>query len=714
MGLTIRILAIPFLALVLGSGATGATITQETEDRALQILDRITARDPLADDRFVAALERRVGALTGTAKLHAMHELLYFESLGSGSAESAIQAIAGEARAQDNERYAAIARARLVYLQFKKDKKDTAVPRLQAELDAAADRGDWLAETQIRRLMTYMLWSLGHRETAMQILQEAFEKVPERAPEADFARMTLLDALEFIHADSGDLNALIETAEQMLSIAERAEMPINGELIVRDFAYLFRVRGAYGIALEFYQEYDRLLREGGQTAQRYVALFWLALTAQRMDDFALSYEYAAEAKETPDLPGTYEAGLNIIQAINEARVGSPALARSNLQEAKGYFEGSEEAGSELWKIELLRAEAEVSRAIGDHDLAFALLTDYAQRSVSTIRQVSASEVEKLRAQLSAELARQRAERALLERDQQLNRQRIRMQTLALVLLGLLMTALTVAYIQQRRGAKALEESRKKAEAANEAKSRFLANVSHELRTPLNAVIGFSDMLVQTGAGKMGPERVEEYAGLINQSGRHLLDVIADLLDVSQIESGGIELSVSACTLSEIAADAMNIVAPQADAAGKRIDLDLPEDLPPLLADRRRTKQAVINLLSNALKFTRQDARITLAARRTEDGGLAIEVADNGIGIPPDKIEAVLDPFVQVDDGWNRTHHGVGLGLSIVRTIVEAHGGRLGVESRVGDGTRITITLPPDCVAEATSKMPERSAKTAVA
>jgi len=701
-------------AALFATMAAQAAIDQRTKDRALVILERIEARDPLADDRFVESLEQRVSETTGTEKLRAMHELLYFQLAGHERVEDGATAINEEASRQNNESYAAIGRSRLVYLDYKQSKSDTALERLEAELDAARRRHDWLAETQIRRLITYVHWSEGRREAAVQTLQTAFERIPRGAPESEFARITLLDALEFIHADSGDLAALIETAEQILDLSNQSGLPVNAELIVGDFAYLFRLRGEYEIALQFYQAYDRILRKKGQASQRYIALFGMALTAQRMGDFESSRTYSDQALESGRISSIYRAALQIVQAVNAARLGDLERAEHYYAAAEAYFADDSGAGSTFWEIEMLRARAELARAFGNTDAAMDLLNQYTKRSISVVRQEATQDVKELRAELSAELARQRAERSLLERDRQLATQRVRAQRMILGLFVLLMTAMTVAYIQQRRSAKALDRSRRRAEAANEAKSRFLANISHELRTPLNAVIGFSDLLGQAGPAQLPEGRVQEYAGLINQSGHHLLDVIADLLDVSQIEAGGVELSTSACTLADIVEDAMAIVVPQAKTAGKRIERSLPEDLPALLVDRRRMKQVAINLLSNALKFTRQDARITLSAWRDEAGGLAIAVADNGIGIPPDKLEAVLDPFVQVDDGWNRTHHGVGLGLSIVRSIVEAHGGRLRIDSQVGEGTRITITLPPECLAEAESAPPHKNKRTAVA
>jgi len=715
MNLRPRYLLLFLAGQLLFAVAGEAAIDQTTKDRALVILERVEARDPFAHDRYVESLEAHVVEASGTEKLRAMHRLLYFKLTGHEQVEAGAAAIVEEAMRQNNESYAAIGRSRLVYLDYKQARSDEALGRLEGELTDARRRYDWLAETQIRRLITYLHWSEGRREAAMQTLQEAFERIPRRAAESDFVRITLLEALEFIHADSGDLGALIETAEQMLDLSNRSGLPVNAELIVRDFAYLFRLRSEYDIALRFYQAYDRLLREQNQTAQRYIALFGLALTAQRMEDFALSRTYAAEALESSDVSPIYKAAFRVIQSINAARLGNLEQAERYLGGAEAYFsDEASGAGSSFWEIEMLRARAELARASGRAGEAMDLMDSYLAEYIEMSRRESAQEVESLRAELSAELARQRAERSLLERDQQLAAQRVRTQRLILGLLVLLITATAVAYIQQRRSAKALDRSRRRAEAANEAKSRFLANISHELRTPLNAVIGFSDLLSQAGPGKMPETQVQEYAGLINQSGRHLLDVIADLLDISQIEAGGVELSKGACTLHDIVEDAMGIVASQAEEEGKRIEQSLADDLPALLVDRRRMKQVVINLVSNALKFTRPDARITLCAWREEAGGLSIAVADNGIGIPADKLESVLDPFVQVDDGWNRTHHGVGLGLSIVRSIVAAHGGGLAIESVVGEGTRITITLPPDCLAETTPAPPQKTSRSAVA
>jgi two-component system cell cycle sensor histidine kinase PleC len=253
----------------------------------------------------------------------------------------------------------------------------------------------------------------------------------------------------------------------------------------------------------------------------------------------------------------------------------------------------------------------------------------------------------------------------------------------------------------------LAEARDKAEAASTAKSRFLANVSHELRTPLNAIIGFSEMMTGNVLGPVGNRRYLDYARDIHASGTHLLRLVNEILDVTRLEAGTFELSEEPVDLSALSAEAVSLVRPSAERDRISIERAFLPDLPAISADPLRIKQVLINLLSNAVKFTPEGGRIEISARRVDDGGLAVEISDTGIGIRAENIELVLKPFSRLEAREHtRRPRGLkqdqgltsaGLGLPLSRMIMEKHGGALVIESRIGKGTKVTLRFPPNRV-----------------
>jgi cell cycle sensor histidine kinase DivJ len=242
---------------------------------------------------------------------------------------------------------------------------------------------------------------------------------------------------------------------------------------------------------------------------------------------------------------------------------------------------------------------------------------------------------------------------------------------------------------------ALEDARAEAERANAAKSRFLATMSHELRTPLNAIIGFSDMLKNESALMLDFERRNEYAGLINDSGHHLLSVVNGILDMSKIETGNFEITPEPFAPAKLIGGCCDMLALRAREAGLRLEKFVADDLPEMIADKRALSQILLNLLSNAIRFTDRGGVVTISAR-AEAGNITFVVEDNGVGISDDDLARVGEPYFQARASYGRRHGGTGLGLSIVKGLVRLHGGDISIRSRVGEGTRITVCLPLDC------------------
>ncbi len=241
-------------------------------------------------------------------------------------------------------------------------------------------------------------------------------------------------------------------------------------------------------------------------------------------------------------------------------------------------------------------------------------------------------------------------------------------------------------------AEALEAARAEAERAGAAKARFLATMSHELRTPLNAIIGFSDMMAQEGTLPLDAARRREYARLINESGHHLLSVVNDILDLSRLESGNFEFAPEPFAPRPALIHCCDLLALKARDRGIDLVTHAPEDLPQVDGDPRAFKQIVLNLVSNAIKFTERGGQVRVAAA-VDEAGLTMRVTDTGIGIAPDDLKRIGDPFFQAGTTYQRRHEGTGLGLSIVKSLVAMHGGEMKIHSRLGEGTAITVVLP---------------------
>lgn len=252
---------------------------------------------------------------------------------------------------------------------------------------------------------------------------------------------------------------------------------------------------------------------------------------------------------------------------------------------------------------------------------------------------------------------------------------------------------SIDYTDRKATETALLRAKEAAEQANLAKSQFLANMSHELRTPLNAIIGFSEIMTNELFGAIDPPRYVDCARDILVSGRHLLGLVNDILDSSRIEVGGFELHMESCRLSEIIDSAKAIVVNEVRRKNISLRTEIAEALPTVTADPRALRQALINILANAVKFTPAGGSIAITAGRAADRSIRLSITDTGVGISDEHIGHIFDRFAQIDDSYARKQGGIGLGLHITRQLIELHGGRIDVMSRLGSGTTFDIYLP---------------------
>ncbi|HUD53534.1 sensor histidine kinase [Parvibaculum sp.] len=248
-------------------------------------------------------------------------------------------------------------------------------------------------------------------------------------------------------------------------------------------------------------------------------------------------------------------------------------------------------------------------------------------------------------------------------------------------------------MSRRHAEQTLRAAKLQSDMASRSKSEFLANMSHELRTPLNAIIGFADLMRHFAAEGRDIEKSLEYATHISGAGRHLLNIISDILDISKIESGTFSLHLEPHSIREVVDASLLLVKGRARDKNQTLEFKSAPDLPVLQVDAGRLKQILINILSNAHKFTPEGGRILVMAQRGAEGGATIAVADTGIGMSDEQIAVAMQPFGQVQSAFSRSHEGTGLGLPIAVALTKQHGGQFHISSKPGIGTTIVVTLP---------------------
>ncbi len=665
--------------------------------RAEALAARIRDRDLVLRESLFRKLADEVEQATGGQRLLLLYRLAAFN--GDLERWDRVRKWAArlerEAAQQGNASFERLARLYRIIADALDHGYDHAVAQLMEARDEARAANDPLAEVQAEEMIALTTPPIGQVNRALVAARQALEVLRRYSgPLKSRLEIELSMTLGYVYAGLGDVELMLTRYEAVVEDGPAVHEPVDGETILYNVARILLDRGHARTAHELYRILYEIARGNGRNDSTFYPLFGLALTAQEMGDYEKSHHYAQDALATFTPDQRFMSRLDMIEAVNLARLGRLDEAKSRADRFRHFLAAHAELkGTEIASA-ILKVDSEIAAAQGKREQALELLQRYVRERIRAVRGNFSEDVQAIRARLENEIGRERAERALVEHEKILAAQKLREQRLWLVLFAAVALFALVAFVYQRRMARVLEESRCRAEAASHAKSAFLANISHELRTPLNAIIGFSEMLGREFFGPLGGDgRYREYADAILRSGRHLLDVINDVLDLSRIEAGRMELQEERVSLVDIVDATSDLLRSEFSGREQVLEIDHQRDDLEIHADRRVLRQILFNLLSNATKFTPAGGRVRIETGVSQEGEPWLAVMDTGVGMDESEIALALEPFGQVQSVMSRDHEGTGLGLALVRTFVELHQGHFILASRKGEGTRAEVRFP---------------------
>jgi len=500
----------------------------------------------------------------------------------------------------------------------------------------------------------------------------------------NWMRILAYSTLGYTYAGLGDVDHITEYYTQALKLSQETGIAFDRSSVLFNIAITLQDARQFEAAEKYFRAIFELAEQNNRSETKFFAYEGLAWLKYEQGDYSSALNWIDQAVNDTNTDPETKAYLYDLAAVSHAELNEPTLAKEYLQKSQQIFDTLDldydpSEMAMLTNAYILRAEGKLEDAFTELNKTRRIQLD--QQSAEFLESVS-----HFHDSLDSMTARRRAELALAEANSTNS-------NLIIVFSVVFILMLIGALIMQNRHNKALIVSRMRAEQANRAKSEFLANMSHELRTPLNAILGFSEIMTHRLFGDLGAKQYDEYATHINESGRLLLDIINDILDLSKVESGKLQLNDEGIDLDCLINDTCSLVENKALASGITLEISLNPGARSMKGDTRLIKQILLNLLSNAVKFTPIGGTINVSSRKLESGELELAVQDDGVGMSEQDLALALTPFGQAGSTLTRTHEGTGLGLPLASTLMQLHDGTLKIESEKGVGTVVKLIFP---------------------
>ncbi|GHF20982.1 hypothetical protein GCM10017044_14880 [Kordiimonas sediminis] len=555
-------------------------------------------------------------------------------------------------------------------------------------LQKALDEDQLLATHFINLVIALHGPKVGNLLEGVETLLEIDQQLPDDY-RSNQIRSTIFQTLGYIYVEGDDLQSVLRYYHRAMDIAETSGVPIDRETIIYNVAFGFIGIGDLEEADRFYAGLQQVIDENGNEDGGFYAQYGRASVAFEQQRFEEALEFGQSARQNYEAVGTFSIYLDQLLADSYAAIGNIEAAIIHHNEVlKALDDNPDYYQTELYSRSLF-TEAQILYAQQNYKKGYEVLRSAMDAQKTILDNEIANNLGQLTANFQLKLDRSRAVRELVASEG-------RNRNLFILLLISILTLGIFILIIQRRFTKRLRQSYLQLKHANNAKSDFLANMSHELRTPLNAIIGFSDIMAEELYGKHSTPQYHDYAQNIQRSGQHLLSIINDILDLSKIEAGQMEMHEEVFNLPELIDDTTYLV--EQRAANKGLDLSITQPdyaLPDMRGDVRLIKQIILNVLTNAIKFTPAGGTVTVSylLGDTIDDALSIIITDTGTGMSAEELEVAITPFGQAGNTLTRSTEGTGLGLPLVSSLMKMHGGKMVIESEPGVGTKVSLQFP---------------------
>ncbi len=595
--------------------------------------------------------------------------------------------LAHQAELNGNSSQLMIARLDLIYADALAGQMEESGEKLKQAFEATTSKELEDVRVHATILLGLIGANLGQNYEHIQNLKAIKELIP-RSAQGDAERMLLHVSLAYLSLEIKSLDEVITNYTISLDIAELNNLGVDRDTMLYNVAFSLLGHQHAEKSRAYFNELLKMADESGVEENKFFAWYGLALAWYSDGNYEKSHEAADIALNNFDGPMRFNLKLLQHQAINLTRLGNVGAAKQLLEDVVALQKKFPYLASPEVNSQQKKANGEILIAEGNFSEGMHLIDQYHQENLTLMRDRVNRDVLFLRSHHAASLNEEKAKQSLTVAQVKLQQQTL-YASLAFA------TLLMVAIVMQVKNSRALKVSTLQARRANKAKSEFLAVMSHELRTPLNAVIGFSDIMKNETSGPLGNPQYKEYVNVIHESGSHLLHIINDILDLAKIESGHVEINDSHVDLKRQIEETMRLMSARAKARHITLTKDISVTLPEVNTDDRLMKQMLLNLASNAVKFTPDGGSVGFIANQMADETIQIEIVDSGIGMDPKDITRALRPFEQVQSAFTRNQQGTGLGLPLVKSQIELMGGTLDILSKLGEGTRAILTLPAE-------------------